>query len=57
MNAKQLDADTTKAMSVMKKEFEDHSKKGLQVLLAKVCEVNLDVNPARVRSAQKAAAE
>ena len=54
--AKVLEQQTTEAMGKMKKDFEDNSKKGLQTLLSKVCEVNLDVPSARVRSAQKAAA-
>ena len=42
-------------MHLQKQQFEQNSSKALQVLLAKCCEVDLEVPAARIRSAQKAA--
>ncbi|GMH55884.1 hypothetical protein TL16_g02010, partial [Triparma laevis f. inornata] len=50
-----LKQDTEREMHLQKSQFEQNSGKALQVLLAKCCEVDLEVPAARIRSAQKAA--
>ena|ERR1719506_2663379 len=51
-----LKTQTEAEMTKMKADFDANAGKALQVLLAKCCEVDLDVPAARIRSAQKAAA-
>ncbi|GMI56306.1 hypothetical protein ScalyP_jg1444 [Parmales sp. scaly parma] len=50
-----LKAETAREMQSMEAKFNENQGEALKVLLAKCCDVNLDVPAARVRSAQKAA--
>ena len=52
-NDAELARETQKDMEKMKGQFEKNQSKALQLLLAKTCEVSLDVPAARIRSAQK----
>jgi len=54
-SGEELRRETQREVKVMEAQFSEQSSEAMKVLLAKCCDVNLDVPAARVRSAQKAA--